>query len=208
MINTEQLAPLDEKSPLDEKLTADEQARQQQMQRVMDEADLLIAPVQVELALQKLAEKISQEVRDEMPVIFSIMNGALVFSGKLMTYLDFPLEQGYMHATRYRGEIRGSRELQWQALPSVPMDNRTVVILDDIFDEGYTLSEVVEACKAQGAKRVLTAVLLNKQHDRKVKNFAVDFVGLEVEDRYVFGYGMDYLGFWRNANGIYAVKDL
>lgn len=180
----------------------------QKMQTVMTEADLLIAPEVIEASLKTLAEKITAEVSEDVPVVFSVMNGGLVFSGKLMTYLNFPLEQGYMHATRYRGEIQGSNDLQWQALPSVPMDDRTVLILDDIFDEGYTLAEIVRACKAQGAKRVLTAVLLNKTHDRKTQDLEVDFVGLDVEDRYVFGYGMDYRGYWRNANGIFAVKDL
>jgi hypoxanthine phosphoribosyltransferase len=83
-----------------------------------------------------------------------------------------------------------------------------VLILDDIFDEGNTLAEVVAACKAQGAKEVITAVLINKNHDRKNTNLEVDFYGLDVEDRFLFGYGMDYRGYWRNAEGIYAVKGL
>jgi hypoxanthine phosphoribosyltransferase len=88
------------------------------------------------------------------------------------------------------------------------MDGRTVLIIDDIFDEGYTLEAVINACKAQGAKEVLTAVLIDKEHDRKAPGMSVDFTGLKVEDRYVFGYGMDYRGYWRNAPGIYAVKGL
>jgi hypoxanthine phosphoribosyltransferase len=67
---------------------------------------------------------------------------------------------------------------------------------------------VVAACKAQGAEEVITAVLINKVHDRKNTGLQVDFSGLDVEDRFLFGYGMDYRGYWRNAEGIYAVKGL
>ena len=74
--------------------------------------------------------------------------------------------------------------------------------------EGHTLAAVIEACQAQGARRVLTAVLVDKQHDRKAEGMSVDFIGMEVEDRFVFGCGMDYRGYWRNAPGIYAVKGL
>jgi hypoxanthine phosphoribosyltransferase len=180
----------------------------EELKQVMADADLLKSEADVEDALNRLASDITARLADSMPVVYSIMNGGLVMAGRLLTKLNFPLEQGYMHATRYRGETTGSTDLQWQAPPSVPMEGRTVLILDDIFDEGNTLAEVVKSCEAQGAKEVLTAVLVNKIHDRKNTELKIDFIGLEVEDRYVFGCGMDYRGYWRNAAGIYAVKGL
>jgi len=180
----------------------------EQLKIVLAEADLLRSKEEVEAALDEMAQAITARLSDTMPVVYSIMNGGLVVAGQLLTRLEFPLEQGYMHATRYRGEVVAQADLQWQAMPSVPMEGRTVLIVDDIFDEGYTLQAVVEACKAQGAKEVLTAVLIDKQHERKAPGMTVDFAGLTVEDRYVFGYGMDYRGYWRNAPGIYAVKGL
>ncbi|GGY34671.1 hypoxanthine-guanine phosphoribosyltransferase [Bacterioplanes sanyensis] len=180
----------------------------EQLNTVLQEADLLKTEQQVEEALDRLAADITARLSDSMPVVYGIMNGGLVMAGQLLTKLPFPLEQGYMHATRYRGETQGQAELQWQAPPSIPMEGRTVLILDDIFDEGNTLAEVVKACQQQGAKEVLTAVLVNKVHDRKNTDLVIDFVGMDVEDRYVFGCGMDYRGYWRNAPGIYAVKGL
>lgn len=179
-----------------------------ELNTVLAEADLLKTPGEVEAAIDRLASDISHELANDIPVVYTIMNGGLVLAGRLLPRLSFPLEVGYMHATRYRGETVGSATLQWQALPSVPMAGRTVLVLDDIYDEGHTLAAVVDACRQQGAERVLSAVLVNKQHDRKVEGLAVDFVGLTVEDRYVFGCGMDYRGFWRNTDGIYAVKGL
>jgi hypoxanthine phosphoribosyltransferase len=81
-----------------------------------------------------------------------------------------------------------------------------VLLLDDILDEGLTLKTVADYCREQGAVEVLTAVLVVKRHDRKVSGYAADFVGIETGDRFLFGYGLDYKGFWRNAPGIYAVK--
>ncbi len=180
----------------------------EQLNQIMADADLLKSKEDIDGALDQLAGDITERLSTSMPVVYSIMNGGLIFAGKLLPLLKFPLEVGYMHATRYRGETQGQTELQWQALPSCPMDGRTVLILDDIFDEGNTLAEVVEACKAQGAKEVITAVLITKTHERKNTSLKVDFSGLDVEDRYLFGYGMDYRGYWRNAEGIYAVKGM
>lgn len=187
---------------MSEAMTLDE------LNQVMAEADLIKTEAEIETAYDKLATEITAALKDTMPVVYSIMNGGLVMAGRLLTKLNFPLEQGYMHATRYRGETKGSADLQWQALPSVPMMGRTVLIMDDIFDEGHTLAEVVKACQAQGAKKIYTAVLINKLHDRKTTELEIDFIGTEVEDRYIFGCGMDYRGYWRNTPAIYAVKGL
>lgn len=82
-----------------------------------------------------------------------------------------------------------------------------MLIIDDILDEGHTLAAIVEYCRDAGAENVYTAVLLDKQHDRKAyPGMRADFTGLDVEDRYIFGYGLDYKGYWRNAAGIFALK--
>lgn len=179
-----------------------------ELKQVMAQADLLKTESEVNAAYEKLAREITAQLQDSLPVVYSIMNGGLVMAGQLLPRLHFPLEQGYLHATRYRGDFKGNADLQWQAPPSVPMMGRTVLILDDIFDEGNTLAEVVKACQAQGAEKIYTAVLVNKVHDRKNTDLKIDFIGLDVEDRFIFGCGMDYRGFWRNTGAIYAVKGL
>ena len=103
-----------------------------ELNQVMAEADLIKTEAEIETAYDKLATEITAALKDTMPVVYSIMNGGLVMAGRLLTKLNFPLEQGYMHATRYRGETKGSADLQWQALPSVPMMGRTVLIMDGI----------------------------------------------------------------------------
>ena len=109
---------------------------------------------------------------------------------------------------RYRQETTGGI-LEWKLQPESDMKDRTVLIVDDILDEGTTLCAIADYCLAHGAREVLTAVLVDKIHERKARpGLKADFTGLYVEDRFLFGYGMDYKGYWRNAPGIYAVKGL
>ncbi len=175
----------------------------QEAAEVMATAEQLYSQSEVEQTLARMAVEITGRLSGEDPIILCVLNGALIPMGHLWTRLSFPLRQEYIHASRYRGEISGS-ELEWIGQPSSSLRGETVLIVDDILDEGVTLSEIANACTLAGAKSVYTAVLVEKRHDRGT-GFKADFVGLEVEDRYVFGYGMDYKGYLRNMAGIYAV---
>ncbi len=178
------------------------------MQHILEQADCLYNQQEVEAAISKMASEISDQLKNSELVVLSIMNGGLIFAGQLLTQLHFPLVVDYCHATRYRGETEGG-ELHWKVLPQMALRDKTVLVVDDIYDEGHTLMAIIEAIKAQGARQVFTAVLVDKQHDRKADPaYRADFIGLMIPDRYVFGYGMDYKEYWRNAPGIYAVKNL
>ncbi len=173
---------------------------------ILDEADCLFDDKQVQHALDKMAASISADLKNSNPLIIAVMSGAVIPTGHLLTRLSFPLEIDYVHATRYDGDIKGT-ELKWIVEPRCSLKDRVIIIIDDILDEGYTLEAIIKYCYLKGAVDVKTAVLVEKDHQRGV-SVAVDYIGLTVPDRYVFGYGMDYKGFLRNANGIYAVKGL
>lgn len=178
------------------------------MQEIFDQADCLFSNDQVVAAIDDLAKDINAELANKNPLILIVMNGGLVFGGQLLSRLSFPLQVDYLHASRYGDNIQGD-SLNWRVKPSVDLKNRCVLIVDDILDEGKTLLEIMTYCKDQGAINVMTAVLTDKVHNRKaVQNLKADFCGLKLEDRFVFGFGMDYQGYWRNAPGIYAVKGL
>ena len=177
-----------------------------EIRQVRAEADCLCTKPQVDAALDRVAAEITARYQDSHPLILCVMNGGLIVTSELLLRLDFPLEYDYLHASRYRGATRGG-ELHWKAEPSIPLQGREVLVVDDILDEGYTLAAIVEHCRAQGAASVASVVLVEKRHERK-HGIQADFVGLEVEDRYVFGYGMDYKGQLRNAPGIFAVKGM
>lgn len=175
-------------------------------QRTLHEADCLYTNDQVQVALDTMAADITKKLADRDPLILCVMTGGVIPAGHLLTRLNFPLQIDYIHATRYRGDTAGGR-LHWIVRPTHPVKDRTILIIDDILDEGVTLNAIIESCWAEGAKEVFTAVLINKKHNRK-EPVPVTFVGLETEDRYLFGYGMDYKGYLRNAPGIYAVKGM
>ncbi len=183
-------------------------ANLEHIQQVMAEADILFTAEQVQAAVEQVAQQINEKLCNSNPVVFCVMNGGLIFSGNLLAKLTFPLEQSYLHASRYRNQTSGG-ELFWKAKPEISFMDREVLIIDDILDEGHTLSAIIEFCKHAGASKVHTAVLVDKLHDRKASvDLKADFVGLHCEDRYIFGYGMDYKGYWRNSAAIYAVKGM
>jgi hypoxanthine phosphoribosyltransferase len=178
------------------------------IRQIMAEADCLYSEAQLEAAIDRVALAINADLAERNPVVFCVMNGGLVFSGKLLPKLNFPLEQSYLHATRYRNETSGG-ELFWKAKPEISFIDRDVLIIDDILDEGHTLGAIIDFCKHAGARAVHSAVLIDKAHNRKARpNLKADYVGLTCIDRYIFGYGMDYKGYWRNAAGIFAVKGM
>lgn len=179
----------------------------EEVDRVWKEADCLWSEQQVERAIDGLVQQIETDLQDKNPLVLTVMNGGLVFTSKLIMRLNFPLELDYIHVTRYGFGLTGN-ELQWKVTPQETLENRTILIVDDILDEGQTLQSIIQACQSQGAKEVRSAVLIEKLHDRKSDpDFKADYTALEVEDRFIFGYGMDYKGYLRNASGIYAVKD-
>lgn len=165
----------------------------------------LFTTQQVEAALDKMALSIHSELHEKNPVILCVMIGGLVPMGNLLPRLDFPLEVDYIHATRYRGDIKAG-ELVWKVRPSTDLTDRTVLVVDDILDGGLTLSAIIAEVKNMGASEVFSAVLVDKHHKRVPDGLAkADFVGLEVDDHYIFGYGMDYNEYLRNAPGIFVV---
>lgn len=173
--------------------------------QIADQADLLFNRDQINTAITDIADAINKKLLNQNPIVVCVMNGGLVFSGQLLTRLNPVLCVDYVHATRYGNNVSG-KELVWLREPSVDPSGRYVLILDDILDEGYTLQDIVGRYRDMGAKQVLTAVLVTKEGTQKT-DLDVDFQGLTVPDRYVFGYGMDYKGYFRNLPGIYAVKD-
>ncbi|GAB4126965.1 MAG: hypoxanthine-guanine phosphoribosyltransferase [Sideroxydans sp.] len=172
--------------------------------RLRDEAELLFDAQQVQSALQRMAREINARLAGQHPLVLSVMGGAVVFTGQLLPLLDFPLDFDYLHVSRY-GDARRGGALHWKVAPHENVRGRVVLVLDDILDEGETLHAIRERVLALGATACYSAVFADKRHGR-AKPIHADFVGLEVPDRFVFGYGMDIEGAWRNLPAIYAVK--
>ena len=169
-------------------------------------ADLIHDRARLDAAIRALAKDIDAALAGDVPIYLSVMQGGLIFAGALALAISGDLEFDYVHATRYRGGTQG-QDLHWIKSPSAKMQGRTVLLADDILDEGYTLRAIRDYCIAQGAARVLIAVLCEKRHGRTAPGIKADFVGVTVPDRYVFGFGMDYHEQGRNLPAIYALKE-
>ena len=170
----------------------------------MKTAELLFSRGELDVRIATMGKEIEDALEDEVPIFMTVMNGGLIFGGVLALAIPSDLEFDYVHATRYRGGTRG-HDLLWVKQPRVALTGRTVLLVDDILDEGHTLKAIRDFCIDEGAKRVLIAVFCEKRHDRATPGLRADFVGVRVPDRYVFGYGMDFHEQGRNLPGIYAL---
>lgn len=175
------------------------------LNKILDEADCLVDEAELNEALDKMAAQITADLADKLPLVLCVMNGGLVPTAALIQRLNFPLELDYIHATRYGMETEGNAALNWICYPQTNLSNRHVLVVDDIFDQGHTLEAINKWLEAQETESVYTATVINKLHDRKT-DMTPDYIGTDVADRFLFGYGMDYKGFFRNLKGVYAIK--
>lgn len=171
---------------------------------LLQQAELLCTQEQVQAALHKVAREINDSLSETHPLVLSVMGGAVVFSGQLLPLLNFPLDFDYVHLSRY-GDARSGGAMKWKVAPHESVRGRVVLLIDDILDEGHTLTALRERVLELGARHCYSAVFADKLHGRP-KPVQADFVGLKLPDRFVFGYGMDIEGAWRNLPAIYAVK--
>lgn len=173
--------------------------------QLLAEAELIHSEAAVQDALLQVADRIRSQLADKNPLVLCVMTGGVIFCGQLLPKLDFPIDFDYLHATRYGPETQGGK-ISWRMAPWTSVKGRTVLVVDDILDEGVTLAAVKESLTRLGAAEVLLAVFTDKLNG-KAKPISADFVGLTVPDRFVFGYGMDVDGAWRNLPAIYAMKE-
>jgi len=177
----------------------------QQAWEVLGSAEEVCSAATVAQAVTRIAAEITRVLADDNPLVLSVMGGAVVFTGQLLPLLRFPLDYDYLHLTRYGNATTGGRT-EWKAFPLEAVAGRVVLVVDDILDEGYTMAEIRTRILAAGARRCYCAVFADKDIG-KSKPIAADFVGVRLPNRYVFGFGMDINGAWRNLPGIYAVKE-
>ncbi|TAN03528.1 MAG: hypoxanthine-guanine phosphoribosyltransferase [Rhodanobacteraceae bacterium] len=182
-------------------------AQEHPLAAVLPQAECLHRREALEAAIARMGGGITAALQGERAVFLTVMNGGLFFASPLALAIDSDLEFDYVHASRYRGATVG-HDVEWKHRPQTQLAGRSVILVDDILDEGYTLAALRDYCIEQGARRVLIAVLCVKRHDRRVPGLEADFVGVEVPDRYVFGYGLDYYGQGRNLPAIYAVAEV
>ena len=170
----------------------------------LEHSDRIASAEEVQAAVRRVAAQIESRLAAAYPLVLAVMGGAVVFAGQILPQLRFPLDFDYIHASRYGAETRGAR-VEWRVTPPESVKGRTVLVLDDILDDGYTMQAIRERVLGLGARAFYSAVLTDKKKTT-AKPICADFVGLALPDRYVFGCGMDAHGVWRNLPAIYALR--
>ncbi len=156
-------------------------------------------------AVERIAREVDERLRDSNPLVLGVMRGSVIFAGQFLPLLRFPLEFDYLDVTRY-GDATHGGAITWRVGPGTEVRGRVVLVVDDVLDEGLTLAAVREKILAAGAQAVYCAVFAEKDTGR-AKPIHADFVGVRLPNRYVFGFGMDVQGAWRNLPAVYALKD-
>ena len=175
----------------------------QKAKAMLESADVIHDEGAVQKAVGEVAAAISARLADKYPLVLCVMTGGVVFCGQLMTRLNFPLDFDYLHATRYGPETQGGK-ISWRTAPWTSVKGRSVLVVDDILDEGVTLAAVKESLKRMGAAEVLTAVFARKPWPEP-RDCNPDFVGWDAPARYLVGYGLDSGGKMRGLPGICAL---
>ena len=172
-------------------------------------AEEIVSADQVQAAVRHVADVLNQrfdnDETSDFPLVLGVMGGAVVFTGNLLPQLTFPLEFDYIHVTRY-GDLDRGGEVVWKVIPRQDVKGRTIIIVDDILDEGETLAHVKQRLLDMGAAEVILAVFADKELG-KVKPVQADIVGLSVPNQFVVGFGMDAHGYWRNLPGLWVIRD-
>jgi hypoxanthine phosphoribosyltransferase len=172
---------------------------------ILKKSRVLYSRDEVGAAVQKMADEINEHYGDEPLIMISVLTGAIIPAAWLTTKLKMPVQMDFVHATRYRGGLYGA-ELEYRVPPRLNLEGKSVLIVDDIFDEGHTLAAIKGSVEKRKAGSVKMAVLVRKDHDRGLPRDYVDFIGLDVPDVYVFGCGMDAYEEWRHLDEILVLE--
>jgi hypoxanthine phosphoribosyltransferase len=173
--------------------------------RILEEAEEICSAQCVADEVARVAREITAKLKDRDPVILGVMRGSVIFAGQLLPQLHFPLHFDYLDVTRYGDATQGG-EIRWKVGPGTSVHGRVVLVADDILDEGHTLAAIRDKLLAAGAVEFYCAVFAQKDLGR-TKPITADFVGITVPNRYVFGFGMDVYGAWRNLPAVYALRE-
>jgi len=171
-------------------------------------ATQIVDPTEVADAVRRVADQLNARFNadgaSEFPLVLGVMGGAVVFTGTLLPQLAFPLDFDYIHVSRYGDDDRGG-EIVWKVIPRQNVVGRTIIVVDDILDEGETLAHVKQRLLDMGAAEVMVVVFADKDLGR-AKPIQADLIGLTLPNKFVVGFGMDVYGYWRNLPGLWTIR--
>ena len=174
-------------------------------QKLLEQSSLLVSREAVQAAVRGMAREINDYYGDTPLTLLIVMTGAVMPAAWLASHLKMPLQMDFVHATRYAGATEGG-EIEFRVPPRLNLQNHDVLIVDDIYDIGLTLEMIENYCVSRAARSVNSSVLVRKIHDRPTTEKLPRYIGLDVEDKYIFGCGMDAYEYWRQLDEIRALE--
>jgi len=173
---------------------------------LLERSTVVATRSEVQAVIERLANDINEYYGGRPILLLVVMTGAVMPAAWLGARLKMPLQMDFVHATRYDGGTKGG-EIHFRVPPRLGLQGQDVLVVEDIFDVGVTLQAIVRYCREQGVASVRSAVLVRKIHDRPTIGELPEFIGMDVDDRYVFGCGMDAYEYWRQLDEIRALED-
>ena len=175
-------------------------------QAILSRSQLIYTHEEIVSAIDLLAGKLNRQFKNKKALILPVLTGAIPFVGMLLPRLSFTIEVNYFHVSRYQNNV-GTNQIKITHQPSPEsVLNQEVLVVDDILDEGITLKLINEQLTTMKPKSITNVVLFEKQLDIK-KEISAHYVGLDVPDAYVFGFGLDFNGAGRNIPDLYAFNE-
>lgn len=172
-----------------------------------DISRVLLSEEEIQNRVKELAAQISEDYKDKDPVLVCILKGAVMFYSDLTRFIDTHMAMDFMAVSSYHNGTRSSGEVEIRKDLSKPVDGRHVIIVEDIVDTGNTLTYLTKVLASRGCASVKIATLLDKPSRRSPGiTLKADYVGFEVENEFVVGYGLDYAERYRNLPYIGVLK--
>ncbi|MDP4266037.1 MAG: hypoxanthine phosphoribosyltransferase [Bacteroidota bacterium] len=165
--------------------------------------DLFIPQAEIDNTILRIANEMNKDLKDKNPLFISILNGSFMFTADLLKKINFDCEISFIKLASYSGTASGGRIKKIIGLTQ-DIQNRTVVILEDIIDTGLTIGNTISQLIEHKPKEIKVSTLLFKKEACKRK-FKIDYIGFEIPDDFVVGYGMDIDGLGRNLVNIYKL---
>jgi hypoxanthine phosphoribosyltransferase len=169
-------------------------------------ASLVYSAAEIDAIVERMATEIAADLAAQNPIVIPILIGGAFTAVRLTAHFEFPYDVDSVRVARF-GPGRFGGKLHWYAKPCLDLNGRDVLIIDDVLERGYTLRAVEHELRRMNAASIRTAVLFRKQLDPALERPAVDYVGADAPDRYLFGCGMDLDGRWRGLPALYAIDE-
>ena len=166
----------------------------------------LITAVQIQERVAALGAEIARDYAGKNPLLIGVLKGAMIFLADLVRATDLRLGLEFIAISSYGASTRSSGEVKIVKDLDVPIEGRDILVVEDIVDTGLTLSYLLANLESRGARSVKLAALLNKQ-ERRLREVPIDYLGFDIPDAFVVGYGLDFAERYRNLPYIAVLKD-